>query len=303
MDDDSAVTLLVTIIADRVRQHIRLCLSRGCDKTPHSTEAAFMNSLHDKIRTIPDFPKPGVSYRDITPLVADPKALRLCVHHLIHPFVDERLTAVVGMEARGFIFGSLAAWELDVGFVPLRKPGKLPYDVHSVGYELEYGTQRLEVHVDALTPDDRVLVVDDVLATGGTAAASCALIEKLGAEVAACAFVIELDALRGRDRLSRRRVHTLLHYCAVAAARVNGKYRVQSFQGRVRYGRRHPLQTAGSCGEVQTPRPLPQRLPQMGGAERASFRRQAGQARHRLPLRALRRHQDRESLGVCRTWD
>ena len=171
-----------------------------------------MNSLHDKIRTIPDFPKPGVSYRDITPLVADPKALRLCVHQLIHPFVDERLTAVVGMEARGFIFGSLAAWELDVGFVPLRKPGKLPYDVHSVGYELEYGTQRLEVHVDALMPDDRVLVVDDVLATGGTAAASCALIEKLGAEVAACAFVIELDALRGRDRLSRRRVHALLHY-------------------------------------------------------------------------------------------
>src|SRR3569623_1530962 len=152
-----------------------------------------MNSLHDKIRTIPDFPKPGVSYRDITPLVADPKALRLCVHHLIHPFVDERMTAVVGMEARGFIFGSLAAWELDVGFVPLR-------------------TQRLEVHVDALTPDDRVLVVDDVLATGGTAAASCALIEKLGAEVAACAFVIELDALRGRDRLSRRRGHTRLQY-------------------------------------------------------------------------------------------
>src|SRR3569832_485996 len=137
MDDDSAVTLLVTIIADRVRQHIRLCLSRGCDKTPHSTEAAFMNSLHDKIRTIPDFPKPGVSYRDITPLVADPKALRLCVHQLIHPFVDER-----------------------------------------------------------------VLVVFDVLATVGSAAASCALIEKLGAEVAACAVVNKHNTQRGRDRLS-----------------------------------------------------------------------------------------------------
>src|SRR3569623_3143370 len=144
-----------------------------------------MNSLHDKSRSIPDFPKPGVSYRDITPRVADPKALRLCVHQLIHPFVDERLTAGVGMEARGFIFGSLAAWELDVGFVPLRKPGKLPYDVHSVGYELEYGTQRLEVPVAALMTDDRVLVVDDVPPVASTSAASCALIEKLGAEVAA----------------------------------------------------------------------------------------------------------------------
>src|SRR3569832_2459924 len=113
MDDDSAVTLLVTIIADRVRQHIRLCLFCGCVFLFFSFVVVFLYSLHDKIRTIPDFPKPGVSYRDITPLVADPKALRLCVHQLIHPFVDERLTAVVGMEARGFIFGSLAAWELD----------------------------------------------------------------------------------------------------------------------------------------------------------------------------------------------
>jgi len=171
-----------------------------------------MERLHNKIRTIENFPEPGIQYRDITPMVRDPAALRLAVHQLIHPFIGERLTAIVGMEARGFIFGSLAAWDLGIGFVPLRKPGKLPHDVHSVSYDLEYGSTSLEVHVDALTADDRVLVIDDVLATGGTAAASCHLIEKLGAEIAACAFVVELDALAGREKLSGYRIHSLLHY-------------------------------------------------------------------------------------------
>ncbi|HQU16772.1 MAG: adenine phosphoribosyltransferase [Chromatiales bacterium 21-64-14] len=171
-----------------------------------------MERLRSKIRDIPDFPKPGVIYRDITPLVRDPAALRLAVHELVHPFFGDALTAVVGMEARGFIFGALAAWELGVGFVPLRKPGKLPYDVHSISYDLEYGSESLEVHVDALGRDDRVLVVDDVLATGGTAAASCALIEKLGAKIAACAFVVELDFLSGRGKLPGYPVHSLLHY-------------------------------------------------------------------------------------------
>ena len=171
-----------------------------------------MNRLQNKIRSIPDFPKPGILYRDITPLVRDPATLRLAVHQLIHPFIGEKLTAVVGMEARGFIFGSLAAWDLGIGFVPLRKPGKLPYDVHSISYDLEYGNASLEVHVDALTDQDRVLVIDDVLATGGTAAASCQLIHKLGAEIAACAFVVELDALEGRKKLTEYRVHSLLRY-------------------------------------------------------------------------------------------
>jgi adenine phosphoribosyltransferase len=138
--------------------------------------------------------------------------LRLAVHQLIHPFIGEKLSAVVGMEARGFIFGSLAAWELGIGFVPLRKPGKLPYDVHSISYDLEYGNTSLEVHVDALSDQDRVLIIDDVLATGGTAAASCQLVQKLGAEIAACAFVVELDALEGRQKLSDYRVHSLLRY-------------------------------------------------------------------------------------------
>lgn len=171
-----------------------------------------MDQLKNKIRDIPDFPKPGVTYRDITPLVRDPDSLRLTVQKLVFPFIEEPITAVVGMEARGFIFGSLAAWELGVGFVPLRKPGKLPYDVHSASYELEYGSECLEVHIDALTAQDRVLVVDDVLATGGTAAASCALIRKFRAEIVACAFVVELDAIEGRQRLAAYRVHSLVHY-------------------------------------------------------------------------------------------
>lgn len=171
-----------------------------------------MQRLTAHIRNIPDFPQPGIQFKDITPLVKNPAMLRLAVHQLIHPFLGEELTAIAGMEARGFIFGSLVAWELGIGFVPLRKPGKLPYDVQSASYDLEYGSAELEVHTDALNRNDRVLLIDDLIATGGTAAASCELIEKLGAEIAGCAFVIELDALKGRDKLSQYRVHSLLHY-------------------------------------------------------------------------------------------
>ena len=141
-----------------------------------------MHRLESKIRAIPDFPKPGVVFRDITPLVGDSDTLRLAVERLIHPFVEERVDAVAGMEARGFIFGALAAQELDAGFIPLRKPGKLPYDVQSVSYELEYGTATLEAHIDAVNPGDRIVLVDDLIATGGTASASCELIERLGGE-------------------------------------------------------------------------------------------------------------------------
>jgi len=171
-----------------------------------------LDRLIAKIRDIPDFPKAGIVFKDITPLVKDPATLRLAVHQLLHPFLGEPLTAVAGMEARGFIFGSLVAWELGIGFVPLRKPGKLPYDVQEISYELEYGEAALEIHADALTRSDRVLLVDDLIATGGTARASCELIERLGAEVAACAFVVELDFLKGREQLSKYRVHSLIHY-------------------------------------------------------------------------------------------
>ena len=171
-----------------------------------------MERLYAKVRAIADFPRPGIVFRDITPLVADPTTLQLAVYQLLNPFIGRTINAVAGMEARGFIFGSLAAWELGVGFIPLRKPGKLPYDVQSQSYDLEYGTTALEVHVDAVTAGDQILLIDDLIATGGTALASCELIERLGGHVTGCAFVIELDDLRGRDKLARYEVHSLLHY-------------------------------------------------------------------------------------------
>lgn len=171
-----------------------------------------MDSLKNKIRDIADFPKPGIVFKDITPLVQDPATLKTCIDALITPFRNSNITAVAGMEARGFIFGSLAAWELGVGFIPLRKPGKLPYDVQSVDYALEYGNASLEAHIDAVTEGDRILLVDDVLATGGTAKASCELVEKLGGEVVACAFVMELSFLKGREQLTDYSLHSVMTY-------------------------------------------------------------------------------------------
>ena len=171
-----------------------------------------INYLRALVRDVPNFPKPGIVFKDISPLVKDPAALRLAVYQLLHPFLGRNITAVAGMEARGFIFGSLAAWELGVGFIPLRKPGKLPYDVQSISYDLEYGSAILEAHIDALGESDRVLLIDDLLATGGTAKASCELVESLGATVEACAFIVELDFLQGRNKLKNYEVHSLLHY-------------------------------------------------------------------------------------------
>lgn len=171
-----------------------------------------MDDLRQRIRAIPDFPKPGIVFRDITPLVRHPPSLRRAVNALIEPFAGQGITAVVGMEARGFIFGSLAAWVMDVAFVPLRKPGKLPYDVQSVSYDLEYGSAALEVHVDALGAGDQVLLVDDLIATGGTAAASVRLIENLGARITGAAFLVELAELNGRSLLEPHRVHSVLRF-------------------------------------------------------------------------------------------
>jgi adenine phosphoribosyltransferase len=166
--------------------------------------------LASYIRAIPDFPQPGVTFRDLTPLMGDAWALRVAVVALVAPFRDARVAVVAGMEARGFIFGALAAWQLGTGFVPLRKPGKLPAEVEAVTYTLEYGTASLEVHRDALAAGQRVLLVDDVLATGGTAAASAALVERLGATIVGCAFLLELAALGGRTRLAGHGVHSVL---------------------------------------------------------------------------------------------
>jgi adenine phosphoribosyltransferase len=153
------------------------------------------------IRDIPDWPKKGIVFKDITPLLASPEGFREAIDAIAEPFADAGVTKVMGAEARGFIFGGALAYKLGAGFVPARKPGKLPWNTTSVTYDLEYGTDSLEVHSDALTSDDVVLIVDDVLATGGTAAAKTHLCNEVGAKIAGYAFLIELDFFTGRDKL------------------------------------------------------------------------------------------------------
>ncbi len=167
--------------------------------------------LRNYIRNIPDFPKPGINFKDISPLLADGEAFSACTSELAVHMPDD-IDAIVGIESRGFLFGAALAQQTGVGFVPIRKPGKLPADTHTIEYELEYGTGVLEIHRDALSAGHKVIVIDDLLATGGSAAATIALIEKLGAKVEACLFVIELDFLAGRKRLNPIPVHSILHY-------------------------------------------------------------------------------------------
>ncbi|MDA0824346.1 MAG: adenine phosphoribosyltransferase [Proteobacteria bacterium] len=171
-----------------------------------------MQRIKELIRDIPDFPKPGIVFKDLTPVMRDSAAMLKISRELALPFRDAHITAVAGMEARGFIFGSLVARELNVGFIPLRKPGKLPAETHSVSYTLEYGEASLEVHTDAVSAQDRILLVDDLLATGGTAAASIKLINKAGAEICGAVFFVELDFLNGRQMLDDITVHSLVHF-------------------------------------------------------------------------------------------
>lgn len=164
------------------------------------------------IRTIPDYPKPGIQFRDITTLLLDPEGVQMVVEHLAEPFRGAGIQKVAAVEARGFIFGVAVALRLGAGFVPVRKPGKLPGPVIGEDYTLEYGTDRVEMHDDALRPGERVLLVDDLIATGGTAEAAVKLLAKVGAEVAGCAFAIELPALGGRTRLEKLG-HRVLALC------------------------------------------------------------------------------------------
>src|SRR3954462_6768948 len=164
------------------------------------------------IRDIADFPKPGIKFRDITPLLGDPVALRETVRRMADPYRDKKINAVVAAAAPGFLFAAPRASELNPGFVPVRKPGKLPFDRHSFRYDLEYGSDTLEMHVDGVPPGARVLVVDDLLATGGTVGACVKLLEKTGANIIGCAFVIELSALNGRKSLAPHPVFSLLQY-------------------------------------------------------------------------------------------
>jgi adenine phosphoribosyltransferase len=173
-----------------------------------------LKQVKDYIRTIPDFPHEGIMFRDVTTLFGDARGFRMAVDQMLAPYVGERIDKVVGLEARGFILGGAVAHQLSVGFVPVRKAGKLPGAVISQKYALEYGEAEMELHVDALAPGERVLIVDDLLATGGTAEASISLIEKLGAEIVACAFVIDLPELGGAAKLASLgyRVDTLCEF-------------------------------------------------------------------------------------------
>jgi adenine phosphoribosyltransferase len=171
-----------------------------------------MTELTQYIRDVPDFPKPGIIFKDITPLLKSPAALRDTCEQLAAPFRDARISSVAGIESRGFIFGSIVAQILGAGFIPIRKPGKLPWTTRRGEYQLEYGSDALEIHDDAAGAGDRVLVIDDVLATGGTLGCAAQLIAELGADLAGAATVIELGFLDGRRKLGGIKFHSLIRY-------------------------------------------------------------------------------------------
>jgi len=172
-----------------------------------------MEQLRALIRDVPDFPKPGIGYKDITPLLADPAGLALAVELMVNPYRGLGIDRVVGAESRGFIFGAAVAQALSAGFVPIRKPGKLPSKTHGVDYGLEYGEDRVEIHQDAFEPGTKVLMVDDLLATGGTMAACCELVERLRGRIVGATVLIELTALNGRRTMERfGEVHAVIAY-------------------------------------------------------------------------------------------
>jgi adenine phosphoribosyltransferase len=171
-----------------------------------------LESLKAKIRDVPDFPKPGILFKDITPLLADSQAFAQVIDLFARRYEARKIDRVVAVESRGFLFGAPLALRLGAGFVPVRKPGKLPYKTERLTYSLEYGTDAIEMHVDAIERGHRVLVVDDLLATGGTAQATAELARRRGGEVVELAFVVELDFLKGRERLRPHVVYSLIHY-------------------------------------------------------------------------------------------
>jgi adenine phosphoribosyltransferase len=169
-------------------------------------------SIRGAIRDIPDFPKPGIVFKDITPLLSNGQLFGRTIDILADRYCSQKIDAVLGIESRGFIIGAALAYKLGAGFCIVRKPGKLPYDTHSASYQLEYGTDSLEIHVDALPARARVIIVDDLIATGGTAAATAQLVSRVGGTVVECAFVIELSFLNGREKLKPHAVFSLLQY-------------------------------------------------------------------------------------------
>lgn len=170
--------------------------------------------VRENVREVPDFPKKGILFLDVTTIVKDAKAFDLCIEYLYENFRDEKIDYIAGIESRGFIFGAALANKMKVGFIPIRKPNKLPAETIKETYSLEYGTDTIEMHADALKQGDRVLVIDDLLATGGTAVAACSLVKRVGAEVVAAAFIIELDPLKGREKIENNgvKVVSMLNY-------------------------------------------------------------------------------------------
>jgi adenine phosphoribosyltransferase len=173
-----------------------------------------IESIRRAIRNIPDFPKPGIIFRDITPLLGNGPLFAKTIDVLAERYRKQKIDTILGIESRGFIVGAALAYNLGAGFCVVRKPGKLPYDTHSASYELEYGTDSLEIHIDAIPENARVVIADDLIATGGTAAATAQLVSKLGGKVVECAFVIELSFLKGRDKLRPYGVFSILQYDA-----------------------------------------------------------------------------------------
>ena len=173
-----------------------------------------LDYVRSTVRQVPDFPKPGILFLDITTATKDAKSMNLMIDFLYEKFKDEKVDYVAGIESRGFIFGAPLACRLNAGFVPIRKPNKLPADTIKESYSLEYGTDTIEMHADAVKSGDRVLIIDDLLATGGTAVAACNLVKKVGAEVVASAFIIELDPLKGREKIEAKgvKVVSMLNY-------------------------------------------------------------------------------------------
>jgi len=169
-------------------------------------------NLKSKIRTVPHWPIEGVMFRDITTLLQDGEAFRYSIDELYNRYKDEKIDVVVGLEARGFIFGSVLAYKLGVGFVPIRKPGKLPAKTISAEFEKEYGKDKMEIHEDAIKKGDKVLIVDDLIATGGTISAAVNLIEKLGGEIVECAFIIDLPDLNGKDKIKGYKIFSMLTF-------------------------------------------------------------------------------------------
>lgn len=176
------------------------------------TKPPGIEDLQRLIRDVPDFPNPGILFRDITPLLQDPAGLSLAVEFLTQPYRGKHIDVVVGAESRGFIFGTAVARNLSAGFIPIRKPGKLPVDKIAMTYDLEYGTDTLEIHSDAIGKGQRVLMVDDLLATGGTMRACCDLVEQLGGDIVGVAFLIELAGLNGREKLTKWDILSVLTY-------------------------------------------------------------------------------------------